>query len=547
MKKLIHILLLLVLPAVFFTGLHKYKDALGEYYLGRNYDPSYAYLINSLNLAQFKGYGVGLISHPGTPVQEIGAVVLLITHSMKSGNTDIVTDVFENPEYYLNKICSTFLFLISTAIFLLGSAVYLKLKSITTALFFQLTPFSFYSEDIYFQLTNVSVEPLLVFTALLLIASIILFLNKADSEKHNLNYAVVFGILCGLGMSVKISFFPVMIIPFLMLKKFRLKGVLILSSVISFLIFIYPAFSSHNVNEFILWVRDLVTHSGKYGTGTENLVDTSSYLNNVRIIFSKNLVFTFTYISALIIWIMQLTEKYKLKIRSNRYFILLPGIFLAMTFQILIVAKHFSLYYMIPAYIFSIPGLYALNSVLLSVFPDLIITKKGKYTYYSVTVILIIVYSVIQIRMINKDRKQSAVARNEARKIISALESEFKNSIVISSYECSSREFALYLGSSYGGTRYNSYISLVKEKYPKDIFFNRWNNTFYKEWNQDYVKDLLIKENKFIFQGVSDDVALKFMDYIREFTNKPNVVNRKVLSGIDRDAVYEITLDPGNQ
>lgn len=539
--------MLLILPAVFYAGLQKYKDSLGEYYLGRNCDPSYAYLINSLNLCQFKGYGVGLISHPGTPVQEIGAAVLLITHSMKSGSKDIVTDVFDNPEYYLNNICNVFLFLISSAIFLLGLTAYVKMKSIFPALFFQLTPFSFYSEDIYFQLTNVSVEPVLVFTVLLLIASIIMYLYKKDNEKSNLIFAVVFGILCGLGMATKISFLPVMIIPFLLLKKFRLKGLFILASVISFFILIYPAFSSHNANEFVVWVKDLITHSGKYGTGSEDLVETTSYFNNIRTVFSKNLIFSITYILLFILCMLQFTGKYKDVIRSDKYYNLLTGIFLAMTIQILIVAKHFSLYYMIPVYMFSIPGLFALNSAVLSMYPDLLNTKNRKYIFYSATVVLIIVYSVFQIRIINKDRKQNAIARNEERKIISALEGEFKNSTIISSYECSSREFALFLGSSYGGTRQKDYMTVVRNRYPDNIYFNRWNNTLYKEWENDNIKEKLLKENKFIFQGVSDEVALKFMEYVRRFTDKPNAVYRKVMSGIDRDGVYEITLDPGRQ
>jgi hypothetical protein len=542
-KKTLFVFLLLILPIFFYIGLIKYKDTLGEYYLGRNCDPSYPYLTNALNLAQVKSYGVGLIAHPGTPVQELGAAVLLFVHSYNSKNTDIVTNVFNNPEYFLNKILKTFLFIISAAIFLLGLITYIKLKSIFAALFLQLSPFAFYSEDIYFQLTNVSVEPILVFTAILIISTIILFLNKSESGKNNLIYTLVFGLLCGLGMATKISFLPVMIIPFLLLKPLKYKGLFILFSIVSFCVFVYPAFSSNTADEFTIWVRDLITHSGKYGKGSEDIIESSVYFVNIKTIFSKNLVFSVTYISMLVILILQFFGKYKSVVRSNKYFILMLGIFLAMSLQILMVAKHFSLYYMIPVYMFSILGLFVIYKIFISFYPDMLNSKKGKYIFYSFISVIMISYSVIHLKTINKERKYIGNGRNEARKIVSTLEEDYENSIVVSTYECSSKQFALYLGSFFGGTQHKRYMSIVKEKYPNNFYFNRWDNNFYDEFDINYIKDRLIEENKFIFQGVTDEVTDKFMENVKELTGKPNATYRKIISNYDRDGLYEITLE----
>jgi len=543
MKKTLSILLLLILPIFFYLGLIKYNDALGEYYLGRNCDPSYPYLVNALNLAQNQNYGVGHFDHPGTPVQEIGAAVILIIHTYNSNNTDIVTNVFNKPEYFLNKILKTFLLLISAAIFLLGLITYSKLKNIYAALFLQLSPFSFYSEDIYFQLTNVSVEPILVFTALMLISTIILYLNKPDSEKINLLFTLVFGILCGLGMATKISFLPVMIIPFLLLMNIKYKGLFIILSIISFSAFVYPAFSTNTANDFTIWVRNLIAHSGKYGKGSEDIIQTSVYFDNVKTIFSKNLIFSVTYISMIIILISQFFEKYKLAIRSNKYFILLLGIFLAMTLQILMVAKHFSLYYMIPVYMFSILGLFVIYKIFVSFYPDMFKSNKKKYIFYSLICVIMISYSIIHLSTIYKTRKLIGNGRNEARKIVSTLEEDYGNYIVVSTYECSSKEFALYLGSFYGGSQHKRYMAIVKEKYPNNFYFNRWANNFYDEWDINFIKDRLIKSNKFVFQGVTDEVTIKFMEYVKELTGKPNASYKKIMSNYDRDGLYEITLE----
>ncbi|MDQ3193501.1 MAG: hypothetical protein M3P82_00740 [Bacteroidota bacterium] len=543
MKKIIPVLILLLLPLFFFIGLQKYKDAVGEYYLGRNYDPSYPYLTNALNLSQFNGYGVGLIAHPGTPVQELGAAVILIAHSLEAGKTDLVRDVFNNAEYYLIVIFQFCLLLNSIAIFILGITAYRKLKSLTSAVFLQLTPFAFYSEDIFFHLSNVSVEPILVFTVLLLITTIILFTNRPQTGKNLLFYTIIFGLLCGLGMATKISFFPILVIPFLLIKQLKFKILFIGISILAFFIIVYPAFSAENAEGFSVWVKDIIIHSGRYGTGSQDFVKTSVYFDNVRSIFSYSLIFSITYLSLLIIFIMQFFESYKTRIRTHKYFTLLCGILIAMSLQIFTVAKHFGIYYMIPTYMFSILGLFIVNSVMFSLYPDFFKIKNKRKYYYAIISLAMIVFTVFQLRTIYKYRKYITSSRNESRKIVKILDENYPNTIVVSSYECSSKEFALFLGSSYGGTQNYKYMSILKAMYPNDFYFNRWDNKFYHYWDIENIKTQLIKANKFIFQGVSDEVALNFLEYVKVITNKPNAYYNKIMSGYDRDVLYEITLE----
>ncbi|MEO8211090.1 MAG: hypothetical protein ABI840_11075 [bacterium] len=542
MKKILPFLILLILPVFFYLSLQKYKDALGEYYLDRNYDPSYPYLINSLNLAQFNGFGVGLIAHPGTTVQEIGAVVLLIYHSFQAENNDLVRDVFNDPEFYLNKIFKTFLLMNTAAIFLLGYLIFKRTKSLATAVFLQLSPFSFYSDDIFFQMTNVSVEPMLVFIILLLITAIFIFLNNNGADRKSLNYSIVFGVLCGLGMVTKISFLPVMMIPFLLIKEIKFRVIFILISILTFLIFVFPAFSAENADGFSVWIKDLVTHSGKYGKGSEDFVQTSVYLSNIKTIFSQNLFFSLSYISLISILIFQFFKKHKSQIRSNKYFSLIAGIFIAMSLLILMVAKHFSLYYMIPAYMFSLLALFAVSSLIISLYPEFLKHKNKSYFYYAV-IGIVLVFSIFQVRKIYKETKYAVGARNDARVIIKSLEENYGNSIVVGSYQCSGKEFALHLGSSFGGTQRANYMSILKEMHPNNFYYNRWDNTFYQDWDIEYIREQLIKANKFIFQGKNDEVAKDFINLVKKLTGKPNASYKKIISGYNRDCLYEITLE----
>ena len=101
MNKISKNLILSIFPILFIFLALNYKASIGEYYLGSYYDPSYSYLINSLNLSQFQGYGVGHFDHPGTPVQSIGAIVINIFHSLQHSNADKINDILDNTEYYL--------------------------------------------------------------------------------------------------------------------------------------------------------------------------------------------------------------------------------------------------------------------------------------------------------------------------------------------------------------------------------------------------------------------------------------------------------------
>jgi hypothetical protein len=71
-----HYLAILVVPILLFCFPLILRSYHGPYYLGYNSDPAYAYLLNSLNI--LNGVPPGHTDHPGTTVQLLGAVGILI-------------------------------------------------------------------------------------------------------------------------------------------------------------------------------------------------------------------------------------------------------------------------------------------------------------------------------------------------------------------------------------------------------------------------------------------------------------------------------------
>ena len=73
-------LLLLIIPCVLLIEFTSEKQ---PYFWDNRYDPSYAYLLNGLNLSLTHG-NVGHIDHPGTTVQVMAAFIIKVTYQFRN-------------------------------------------------------------------------------------------------------------------------------------------------------------------------------------------------------------------------------------------------------------------------------------------------------------------------------------------------------------------------------------------------------------------------------------------------------------------------------
>ncbi|MEO6693948.1 MAG: hypothetical protein ABIY50_04865 [Ignavibacteria bacterium] len=538
MKKINSVLYLLILPVLLIILSILYKASIGEYFIGGFYDPAYNYLINSLNLSQFNAYGVGNFDHPGTPVQVMGAFVIKFFHMISGNDPDIAKDVFTRPEFYLSRIFIVFVLMIASALFFLGLIVYKKLNDIKSAIFLQLTPF--YFSTVYYQFTNFTSEPFLIFTILIFIGIVIYFVNDPDmSKSKSMKYAVIFGLICGFGLASKISIFPVFIIPLLLLRKISVKVIFLVVLILSFMAFIYPAFSSDNASKYSSWVKGVITHSGKYGEGSENFIDSEKFSTNIKTIFFTDPVFGFTYFMIFFFLIFQFFLKTGKIIRKNKYFILLVGIFLAMSGQVFIVAKHFEPHYMIPAMMLTVFGLFVLNSVAWSIFPAYF--GRNKIAYIS---LVMMVFTYFQVINITKETTYFKNRRDESYKVMNYLKENYKDMPVVTTYGSSSREFSLYLGVYWGGTQKERYSKLLNNLYPNYYYFDRWRRDFDQVSDIERMKTQLLNSGKIILQTDSKEVLNNFMEKIKLIANKPNASFKSVISNFRGENIYEIDLNP---
>ncbi|MBK7253703.1 MAG: hypothetical protein IPI04_07225 [Ignavibacteria bacterium] len=232
-KNLLLYISLTVLPVFLYALIVFFRFSIGESFLYSNYDGPYGLLLSSLSIADLRS--PGYFQHPAIVPQIITAIVIKLTYLFAGNESNMVLDTFNRPEFYLHKINITFTFLTLLSLIILGVISYRKTGNILAAIFIQFTPFI--SVQLIFQLAKNTAETTSIILILILLTFVFCLLNeKSITKRRNIGYAIVFGIICGLALANKISFLPVMIIPFLLIKNIRFKGLFVIISFVTFLI-----------------------------------------------------------------------------------------------------------------------------------------------------------------------------------------------------------------------------------------------------------------------------------------------------------------------
>ncbi|MBK8554198.1 MAG: hypothetical protein IPL53_25380 [Ignavibacteria bacterium] len=556
MKNKFTIFFLLILPVLFFITSYLLKEYQGPYYTNSQYDPGYVYLISSLNLSQMSGYGVGHIDHPGTPVQVIGAVVIKLGYLFSGSDDNMVKDVLMNPEKYMSEINYVFLFINCIGLFILGLAAYKAYSNVSVSLLMQLTPFT--SISILSLSTLVRPENFMIFIVCIFISALILFVNEIEmNPKKNMRYLMLLGIISGLGLASKITFFPLILIPLMLFRGIKYKLIYLLIIAISFIIFVIPAVSAYNINYFIEWVFNLFLYSKKYGRGEPTIIDSNSFLYNIRRIISKEFIFDIAYFMiclSLFVCLIPRAGNYFAKFKNeflkntgNRLkrikigftddtkFRLVLGLFLTMTLQVLIVAKHYGENYMFPALILSVYAMITSFTVMSDALPSKLNHAKMKIVY-TLVLILITLFALRSFYTYGSYLKNLTAETN---KVLNYLKENSGDAVLISSHHVPSPEFALFTGTGYAVSQRENYNSILNEKYPAGYF--NLNNSCYT-FGSDSVNAVndFKTAGKVLYLSSGEDYVEQFKKVLNTKYGISNAVFEKKFSNSKGEMVYEI-------
>lgn len=510
-NKFLHYAPFLILPVLLAITAVYLNNARGPFWLGANHDPEYVYLLNSLNLAQ--GGEIGHIDHPGTPVQMLGAVTIRVVHAVNApADIDLQTDVLKRPEFYLNAIDAVLVTLNALMLLALGFFAYRYTLSIWISLWLQAAPFLSITA-LNFGLTRVNPEPLLFFCSLAMTLLLVKWLQirsqfdiggapSAYSGPYS-GLVILLGLVTGLGIAVKITFFPLIMAPLFFLPQLKNKAIFLITSLAGFVVFTLPIAGSYP--KFFDWIYRILTRKGLYGSRGKGMIPFDQWLGNVKTILLDNPFFTFVLVLAAIsIVVVLLIPKLRKIAVSGITFKTLTAVFLGQLLGVAMVAKHSLSRYLLPVLMLS--GI--LLVIQLIFFQELLerfyFKEKIKKNSPAIIFAVIVIGAFIMINpplQINKRAGNKARNRDKALQQRQTIENDYKGFARVYWFGSSSKPQALNFGNNLA---HHLYSNKLTQMYPDDYFYDFIKKQFYGFHHSPPVPIGMIRakhKNKVLFHG----------------------------------------------
>ena len=502
MKRLYKYFFLLILPVLLFYLGRLINKSFGAFFL-TGIDPEYTYLLNGLCVAQLK-LNFGHFHHPGTPLQCVIAITSIIVHAGNRGLT-LAEDIFVNPEYFLHasniaiNIINTLLLLIA------GYLIYQRSRNLILAIFIQASPFA--NQLVLETMGRVIPEALLGIASILLILIVFFYITKADSNVSSIKYIILFSLISGYGLAIKVTFIPLIIIPLILIPSLINKLKYLLMTIISFFIFAFPLLGKPD--KFWIWMKRLFIHSGRYGAGKSNIIDISDFTGNIKLLISEDKLLFILLSVFIFIVIIYFIKPLKLKFKNDIEYKALVAIVSAIIIQYLIVAKHYASIYMVPAFCLSAFGIYLAISILSRIFLKFHITGTIKNILYLVIIILIVGSTYNKVIADNQIRRQKVEKRMQTLDYVSNNIKDKTVLVVPWFYGAAYVERGLAEGLFYTRKYKAAFSKLLQKYYPNTYFFLPWHDRYY-DWQLIWDKGLDLEEfvnnneEIYIYFGVED-------------------------------------------
>lgn len=350
---------LLLLPLIYFIISSYFRHLLGNLSL-RSCDPEYIYFMSGLTMADGI-IKVGHFDNPGTPLQLLAALVFRIVYFIRSAPVSFVEDVFTHPDLYLGIVSQTIAALTTLLLLYAGMKILRITGNIAYALLIQTSVFL---PVIWYDLIGrVTPELLLPFPVILLIVLIVEVYS--GKEKISIKQLLLFSLLSAFGMSIKLSFLPLWILPFIIIDGWKRRFLFIGTSVVFFLIIAFPM--TLRIGIFSEWVKNLFLYSGQYGSGDTNIIDFTSLAVNLKELWGYEKRFfylLFTLIAVLGGYFLYFGR------RTNKKTAWLAiAVIATISLQIIIVGKHYAHRYFIPALLLQPLMVFTLAELIKKFFP----------------------------------------------------------------------------------------------------------------------------------------------------------------------------------
>ncbi len=465
-QSLIWLPIFLVIPLAFVLIVAQLTRAAGPQWLAYNSDGPYQYLFNSLLVAE-TGRPV-MYQHPGTTLMLYGAAILRL--SGHGSGSDLNHAVIKDPESFLKVLHWSVLIGSGALAWLVPWFVGSRIKSYPQTLFLQL-PLLCFATLLFYSIFFIA-EPMLVGLAIADVALVLWLVHQAETAAQDNRVVALAGVLCGIGIVTKLTFFPILLITCLCLRGWKKRGLFFLLFIGTAVVALIPIYQE--LPKLFGWFFGILTHSRPYGTGSVGLPSSEEYFKSISNLYTTD---------PLVVWMPILTTaatilvlvfpSAKTAFQPNRFRWPICCVLVCQAIGYLIIAKHPFNYYLIPLFLST-----GLNVALLY----RILTQKGapKPLAWLIVGIGIISLCTFGYQTVAAQTRQIYTGLKSNRQAQLALYRralcETKDGPRADYYRCPSPEFALCLGNENVA---NYFSRVLAERYPNAYFFSIFTGKFH--------------------------------------------------------------------
>lgn len=474
LNRKLYYLVLVLLPALVLAYTLLIRNASGPFWLGSNHDPDYAYLLNSLSVSQ--GMKAVHADHPGSTLQLLECSLLYLIHFV-AGQGELVTDVLARPEFYLVVMHTVLAVLLFFTLVIAGIVTFNWNNDIFGALLIQAGVLFTYTVRM-FVLPRMKPELLLLILSMWMAIIVIYHKYKyVAAVEGDREPFWQYGIVSGLGIGLKITFAPLLILPLFLLR--RLKNQIAYVLVLLTVFFVLTANPLMNFRGFLRFLfGSLVVRQGY----NRPLVEGSSKLEAMWQGLDRLFDFSLRH-EPVLLWVLVAFVAAGVLVGLSRVFgkgaagagftvRLWCGLLTVVAFQFLLVANGPKANYHYTTPSLGLLGLLAFLSWNwpLAVLKDRAMAKNAYRAVYLAFVLVILVH------LGNKLPAEIASARKNSGKWLEAHkfkeENNLLNTPVIYYFRSSGIDYALDFGNALSGRRFSSKLKAI---YHNSYMYNIWN------------------------------------------------------------------------
>jgi len=525
--KLKHKKIVFLLIPLLYLSIGIYIQQLTGLYSLRSIDPEYIYYISGLSVAN--GHlQLGHIDNPGTPLQYFLALVFRVIYLLRNHHVPFIEDTLAHPDFYLSVAHLFFVALMGGFIYFAGTQAYKKTKSITTSILVQTIPF--YTVTFYGNLGRITPENVIPIP-IILMAILLLAETKKELGRSSWKETVKYSAITALGLSVKLTFLPLALIPFIIIRGWKKKIGFVFSTLALFFAFALPA--TLQLKRFWNWAKALFFHSGQYGSGEKGILDFQKMIPNLQKVWENNQLFVIlsaVLLAALVLYII-LKKKENTSILQR----ITLAIIAAIIVQFLMMSKNYEQRYfiaplLIPVIVFLILELTR---------PWHLQLKNIKSSPLAILLFLLLFTStqVPIVRSLSRHLDNEKEKRMPAYYHFQSFEKDAIKVLVPGYYNCPSPAYALRFSYGWAGKQKEIYKPYLAKLFPNTFIYYFWDGTF-NTWTDQINLESTDQPIRIYLEHIKHLDAIK--EVLKKYITKEFELEQTFYNEASNEAFYKV-------